>query len=290
MEYQKALEVLGLNKTASEEEIRKAHRKLSAKYHPDVNKEPGAEAKSKEISEAFAYLNSVNFTEPTQNPFGPIDFASIVEELRRAQESVVFARTRRISQDVCLDDLLETRMYDLKYQKDLRCMDCLKIEKDCSTCRNTRLVTRNDSLKFNLNPYVGPLTFKLQGKGSCYLHTGKNGNSQWVTENLLVNINVTPSKKGFWVEDNRLQKKVEIPLLTALKGGKVQVEGLWKKLTVKIPAGIKHGQVLALSGEAPNYLDADCTKTKGVFGLRVEVAYPEVTEELEKALLPKEKE
>ncbi len=50
-------EVLGLQKGASDDEIKKAYRKLSKKYHPDINKEPDAEAKFKEISEAYEILS-----------------------------------------------------------------------------------------------------------------------------------------------------------------------------------------------------------------------------------------
>lgn len=50
-------EVLGVSKTATEDEIKKAYRKLSKKYHPDINKEPGAEEKFKEISEAYEMLS-----------------------------------------------------------------------------------------------------------------------------------------------------------------------------------------------------------------------------------------
>lgn len=50
-------EVLGVNKNATDEEIKRSFRKLAKQYHPDVNKEAGAEAKFKEIGEAYAILS-----------------------------------------------------------------------------------------------------------------------------------------------------------------------------------------------------------------------------------------
>lgn len=53
-------EVLGVSKTATDEEIKRAFRKLAKQYHPDINKEPGAEEKFKEIGEAYAVLSDAN--------------------------------------------------------------------------------------------------------------------------------------------------------------------------------------------------------------------------------------
>ena len=50
-------EVLGVSKNATEDEIKRSFRKLAKQYHPDVNKEPGAEEKFKEIGEAYAILS-----------------------------------------------------------------------------------------------------------------------------------------------------------------------------------------------------------------------------------------
>ena len=50
-------EVLGLDRSASQDDIKRAFRKLAFQYHPDRNKEPEAEEKFKEISEAYAVLS-----------------------------------------------------------------------------------------------------------------------------------------------------------------------------------------------------------------------------------------
>ena len=48
---------LGVDKKASQEDIKKAYRKLARQYHPDTNKEPGAEDRFKEVSEAYDVLS-----------------------------------------------------------------------------------------------------------------------------------------------------------------------------------------------------------------------------------------
>ncbi len=79
-------DVLGVSKTASDDEIKRAYRKLARQYHPDVNKAPDAEQKFAEINEAYGVLSDKDkrarydqygFNDPTQgfggaggNPFG----------------------------------------------------------------------------------------------------------------------------------------------------------------------------------------------------------------------------
>jgi curved DNA-binding protein len=57
MEFRDYYATLGVERTASQDEVKRAYRKLARKYHPDVSKEPDAEARFKEVAEAHEVLN-----------------------------------------------------------------------------------------------------------------------------------------------------------------------------------------------------------------------------------------
>ncbi len=75
-------ETLGVSRTADEQELKKAYRNLARKFHPDVNKDPGAEEKFKEINEAYSvlsdsqkraqydHLGHENFTNASKGSYG----------------------------------------------------------------------------------------------------------------------------------------------------------------------------------------------------------------------------
>src|SRR5512135_789652 len=56
MEYKDYYAVLGVTRESSEDDIKRAYRKLARKYHPDVSKEPSAEERFKEVQEAYEVL------------------------------------------------------------------------------------------------------------------------------------------------------------------------------------------------------------------------------------------
>lgn len=59
MEYKNYYEILGAKPTSTQDEIKRAYKKMARKFHPDLNKEPDAEDKFKEIGEAYEVLGDV---------------------------------------------------------------------------------------------------------------------------------------------------------------------------------------------------------------------------------------
>ncbi|MFF4417652.1 DnaJ C-terminal domain-containing protein [Streptosporangium sp. NPDC001559] len=72
-------EILGLQRNASQEDIQRAYRKLARANHPDVNKDPEAEDRFKDISEAYSVLSDPK-TRRRYDAFGP-DFRQVPEDV-----------------------------------------------------------------------------------------------------------------------------------------------------------------------------------------------------------------
>lgn len=81
-------QVLGVSRDASPQEIQRAYRKLARAYHPDVNKDPAAEERFKEISEAYDVLSDPD-TRRRYDAFGP-DFRQVPEDV----DPATWARAR----------------------------------------------------------------------------------------------------------------------------------------------------------------------------------------------------
>ena len=67
-------ETIGVSKNASQDEIKRAYKELAKKYHPDLNKNKGAEDKFKEINEAYKVLGDEK-SRTHYDQFGTADFS-----------------------------------------------------------------------------------------------------------------------------------------------------------------------------------------------------------------------
>ena len=87
-------ELLGLARSASADEIKKAYRKLARKFHPDVNKnDPSSEAKFKEVQEAYDALTDEK-KRATYDQFGHAGVDSAAAARAAARRASITARSR----------------------------------------------------------------------------------------------------------------------------------------------------------------------------------------------------
>ena len=82
-------EVLGVPRTASQDDIQRAYRKLARQHHPDVSKDPDSEENFKQVSEAYDVLSDPE-ARKRYNAFGP-DFRRMAQDV----DPEAFSRTRR---------------------------------------------------------------------------------------------------------------------------------------------------------------------------------------------------
>jgi len=113
-------EVLGVSRTASADEIKSAYRKLSKQFHPDVNKDPNAEEKFKQINEAYSVLSDPNKKAQIDQPQSPFNNWNEVNFVRRQN----FNTPLSIRVNLNLEDLYNKINRKIVYARQKFCSQC----------------------------------------------------------------------------------------------------------------------------------------------------------------------
>lgn len=233
-------ETLGINKSASADEIKKAYRRLARKYHPDVNKEPGAEDKFKEINAAYEILSDSK-KRAQYDQFGDSMFGG--------QNFHDFASSQN-SQNIDLDDILQsifgggggfggTSGFGGGFGGRGQSVN-LDIESSITIAFRISILGGKHSINLNGESFDIKIpegikdgeTMRVRGKGKQM--GGRRGD-------LMIKVNVANDPE-YEREGNNLIKSFDISLKTALFGGKVKIDTLQKEINLKVPSGTKSMQ------------------------------------------------
>ena len=262
MEYKDYYKILGVSRTASEDEIKKAYRKLARKYHPDVSKEADAEERFKAISEAYEVLRDPEkrrafdqlganwkagqeFRPPPGwqgfNPRGAqtrgfegADFSDFFESLFGGVGGVHRSRTRERGDDQTTR--LEISLEEA-YHGSNRSLRLQIPERDALG----RVSTRTKSLNVKIPAGVSDgQKIRLSGQGSS---SGNGG----VSGDLYLEVALSPHRL-FRVEGKDVVMDLPLTPWEAALGTQIQVPTLGGKVTMSIPANAHSGQKLRLRG------------------------------------------
>jgi len=235
-------DTLGISESASADEIKKAYRKLARKYHPDINKDPEAQDKFKEINAAYEVLSDAE-KKTKYDQFG--------DQMFGGQNFHDFAQGH--GSNVDLDDILRSMfsggggfggsprggfgggfgMPDLDVQSNITVSFLV------SVLGGKHQVTTGDGEKFDIKIPAGIKTgetLRVRGKGRS--HQGQRGD-------LMISIEVAPSPE-YTRKGSDLYRTIDVSLKLALFGGKMEVKTPDKDVTLKIPKNTKNAQKFRL--------------------------------------------
>lgn len=231
---------LEVSENANESEIKKAYRKLARQYHPDVNKDKGAEDKFKEINAAYEILSDKEkkrqYDAQGDNMFGGQNFHD-------------FSRSHRGGSSD-LDEILRQMFsggggfggsnpfggggFTQQQQPNLDIETSVTIPFSVSILGGSHSVSVNGE-RFDIKIPAGVKSGeKMRVKGKGHAQSGRAGD-------LFLKITVAPNPE-YIREDDDLIKSFDVPLYAALFGDKIAIQTLEKEIKLKVPSNTKNAQ------------------------------------------------
>jgi len=234
-------DTLEINEGASESEIKKAYRKLARQYHPDVNKDKGAEDKFKEINSAYEILSDKTkkqqYDMHGDSMFGGQNFHD-------------FSRSHSNNGGMGdLDDILRSMFSNgagggfggggspfggQQQAPNLDIETSVTIPFSVAILGGSHSVAVNGD-RFDIKIPAGVKSGeKMRVKGKGHAQGGHAGD-------LFLKINVAANPE-YIREDDDLIKTFDVPLRAALFGDKIAIKTLEKEIKLKVPQNTKNGQ------------------------------------------------
>jgi curved DNA-binding protein len=253
MKYKDYYKILGVERTAGEEDIKKAYRKLARKYHPDVSKELNAKEKFQEVSEAYETLrdkekraayDSLGSYRPGQDFRPPPDWfdrfgSGQSEDLRDVdlsdlfEQMGIFGRARGRRGGFGRNMPIPGEDYELAVR--------ISVEEAArGTARQLALNDTTITARIPKGASDGQ-RLRLRGKGGTGMNGGPAGD-------LYLQIVLEPHPL-YKVRGHDLEIEVPLAPWEAALGAQVEIPTLDGRVTMKVPPGSNGGQKLRLGGK-----------------------------------------
>jgi len=245
--------ILGVDKSANEKDIKKAFRRLAKEYHPDANPNPSAEAKFKEINEAYETLSNPEKRKlydqfgsdyATMGNAGAGGYRTQAQEVRfddSAFQDIFdslfggFGRGNRQNPNSKAGGFQKMRGQDITEEVTITLREAYE-----GAVRYVESVNRKAKVNIPAGAKDGTKV-RVKGEGEAGRMGGEAGD-------LYLVVKVEPDKQ-FMRDGDNLVVDVPCDMFTAMLGGEVEVPTMARPVRIKVPAGTQSGQKLRVVGK-----------------------------------------